>query len=102
MDATYLLSLLPLLACPVVMGGMMWFMMRAGKGQGADATAPTANNAGVPTTDPGATLAELRAQLRGLEGRQATLGAELDRLSADDGTVPAATGPSPAAARRAG
>ncbi len=41
----YILSLLPLLACPVGMGLMMWFMMRGNKGQAP----PQADQAPMPT-----------------------------------------------------
>ncbi len=40
MNATDLLSLLPLLACPLAMGGMMWLMTRMNKGQPGIATPP--------------------------------------------------------------
>src|SRR5438034_7892283 len=35
----YILSLLPVLACPVVMGLMIWFMMRGSKDQSPDVAA---------------------------------------------------------------
>lgn len=44
----YLLSLLPLLACPIVMGGMMWIMMRMGKEQHPSEAAPKQEFGQVP------------------------------------------------------
>ena len=58
-----LLLILPALACPVGMGAMMWFMMRAGQKQNPQTTAQAAAQ---PTgwIDPQqAELASLRAEV---------------------------------------
>ena len=57
------------LACPVGMGLMMWFMMRAGKSKSPERPA-------APTRSPG-TLDELRAEER-------RLAAELGRLESPE------------------
>ncbi len=77
MNATYLLSLLPLLACPLLMGGMMWLMMRMGTRQ--DATAPRDAPVSTPAAvaRPDARLAALHAELDALETQQAALAAQL-------------------------
>ncbi|MGH8774398.1 MAG: hypothetical protein ACRDWI_04235 [Jiangellaceae bacterium] len=55
-----LLYLLPLLACPVVMGAMMWIMMRPGRKQPKEPDTPTAADQ---------ELAQLRAEVDTLRGR---------------------------------
>lgn len=70
-----LLALLPVLACPLGMGLMMWLMMRGKK----DQAGPAAAAAG-----PDDRLASIRAQLGEVEAQQATLAAQLDRFRATD------------------
>ncbi len=55
-----LLYLLPILACPIGMGVMMWMMMRPRKAQQTSTLAPTAAEQ---------ELAELRSEVETLRGR---------------------------------
>jgi hypothetical protein len=84
MNATYLLSLLPLLACPLLMGGMMWLMMRMDKGQPGAATPPPAE-----AVEPGDRLVALRAQLGEVEAQQAALAGHVAVLEEGDRAVAA-------------
>ncbi len=79
MNATYLLSLLPLLACPLAMGGMMWLMTRVNKGQPGTATPPPAE-----AVEPGDRLVALRAQLGEVEAQQAALAGHVAALGEGD------------------
>ncbi len=107
MNATYLLSLLPLLACPLLMGGMMWLMMRMNKVQDQPTTAThhqevpasTGRLAVDPTADD--RLAGLRAQLGEVEAQQVALAVRLGLPSGGDQSagVPASR-ESAASARR--
>lgn len=84
----YLLSLAPLLACPVGMGLMMWVMMRGNKGQAMGAARMPAQNAAARQTsaglDPDERLAELRAQLGDVHAQQAAIAAQIRQLAAED------------------
>ena len=90
MNLTYLVSLLPLLACPLGMSLMMWLMMRGHKDQAGDAPArPLETTVPSPTIAPTATttnspdqLTALHAQLRQVEMEQAALAAQLAPLGA--------------------
>lgn len=102
MNATYLLSLLPFLACPLGMGLMMWLMMRGKKDQTTNATRVSAGQApaGQPIAghvDADDRLASLRAQLGEVEAQQTAIAARLDRLGTEGQSVEpagsASTGP---------
>ncbi len=66
-----LLYLLPVLACPVGMGAMMWLMMR-GKGRNQDAGPANAGSphSQFPSPDTANEIASLRAQIDQLEAAQ--------------------------------
>lgn len=83
MNAVYLLSLLPLLACPLAMGGMMWLLMRMNEGQPSDAPPPTG------AVEQGDRLAMLRAQLGEVEAQQAALAGHVAALGDGERTVAA-------------
>lgn len=74
------LAWLPILACPVAMGLMMWLMMRGHKNQPADAARVPRAEMGVD--DP---LTSLRRRLSQVRTQQAAIGEEIARLSADGG-----------------
>jgi hypothetical protein len=83
----YLLSQWPLLLCPLVMGPMMWLMMRMNRPQ---KMAPEADPSGLGLASPaigdaGAEerLAMLRAELKDIGAQQAAIAAQIARLSAD-------------------
>lgn len=103
-----ILSLLPLLFCPVAMGLMMWLLMRGNTSQaGSMPTAAKSAPAGHPAADMGQDdrLAKLRAQLGEIQVQQAAIVAQIGRLQAANGRAAlqsaAATEPvEPAAARR--
>jgi hypothetical protein len=88
MNATYLLSLLPLLACPLAMGGMMWLMMRMNKNRSGEATPPSAG-----AVAPGDRLEALRAQLGEVEAQQAALAGHVAALGEGDRAVAATQRP---------
>ena len=97
----YAISLLPLLACPLLMGGMMWLMMRTNKGE-AVSPARTAQ-ATMTDTPPGDDrLGQLRGQLGELQTRQAEVAGQIERLAAEEqapgsqeSAAPATPGPQP-------
>jgi hypothetical protein len=80
--------LLPLLACPVGMGLMMWLMMRGNRGQPMGKTQAPAENAALsrPTTDGSQheRLTQLRTQLEEVQAQQAAIADQIGRLSAED------------------
>lgn len=91
MNATYLLSLLPLLACPLAMGLMMWLMMRGNKEQATSVTRVATGEAPADRP-PGAMhaddrLAALRARLGEVEAQQTAIAAKLASLGAEDRPV---------------
>ncbi len=96
MNATYLLSLLPLLACPVLMGGMMWLMMRLNTRQDAPALRDVAISVRTDHTGPDTQLAALHAQLDAIEAQQAALAAQLGQSGATVRPAGASGGREPA------
>lgn len=82
-----LLSWLPLLACPVGMGLMMWLMMRGnnsqtmGSGQRPAQHGPTGRSTVDPSPDE--RLGQLRAQLAEIQAQQAAIAEQIARLSAE-------------------
>ena len=77
-----LLYLLPLLACPVMMGAMMW-MMRGNQNQATGSSeTPSANLAA--TANPDDRLAVLRTQLTDMERQQATITGQIAQLQDED------------------
>ena len=69
----YILSILPLLACPVGMGLMMWFMMRGNKQQ----TTGEADPAAGLTRDE--RLAELKSRLSSVQAEQEAIALKVTR-----------------------
>lgn len=96
----YVLSLLPLLACPVIMGLMMWLMMRANKGEAMSPTrTPRATTTNMPDGD---RLPQLRARLGELQARHAEVAGQIEQLAAEEQAIapqalgaPAMSGPQP-------
>lgn len=87
MNVTYLVSLLPLLVCPLAMGLVMWLMMRGHQGQAGEALVNPMDATVSPlvaTPDSPDRLSVLRAQLEQVEARQAALAAHLTRLGAPE------------------
>lgn len=84
-----LLSALPLLACPIGMGLMMWFMSRTNRSQAAEPTPAPAEPAPVAASDvtSGDRLTALRAQLEEVSAQQAAIAAQVERLSAESAPV---------------
>ena len=78
-----LLYLLPLLACPVMMGAMMW-MMRGNQHQATGASETPPGNLAA-NASPDDRLAVLRMQLTDMERQQAALTGQIARLQAEDG-----------------
>lgn len=75
-----IVSWLPLLACPVGMGLMMWLMMRGQPSRPAgSARVPSVN------AEPADPLTSLRDRLGQIQVQQAAISAEIARLSADEG-----------------
>ncbi len=102
-----LLSVLPLLACPIGMGLMMWFMMRSNKSQTADsASATTALTPAISAVVADDRLAGLRVQLEEVHAQQAEIAAQIERLSREseptDSADPDQTGPAAKTNRKAG
>ncbi len=101
----YTLSLLPLLACPVIMGLMMWLMMRTNKGE---AMSPTRTPQATATDmAPGDRLSQLRVRLGELKTRQAEIAGHIERLAAEEQATkpqelpaPATSEPQPLPTRR--
>jgi hypothetical protein len=92
MDFTTLLPFLVVLACPIVMGGMMWYMMRQGSQSSMSMSAP-------PPATPDQQLAALQRhkealemQIRELEATQ-FLQARLAQLEREAATRPAPAKP---------
>lgn len=87
-----LLYLLPLLACPVMMGLMMWMMARGNKDQAMGGHAAPTNNVAA-NNSPDNRLVVLRAQLSDMEAQQATIAAQIAQLQAEGGAeeLPSAT-----------
>ena len=84
MNATDLLSRLPLLACPLLMGGLMWLMLRMNEGRPGAATPPPAG-----AVELGDRLVSLRAQLGEVEAQQAALAGHVAALEEGDRAVAA-------------
>jgi len=90
----YALSLLPLLACPIIMGLMMWLMMRSNRGEAMNPTRmPGATVSDMPSGD---RLGQLRAQLGELQTRQAEVAGQIKRLAAEEQATEAPELPAPA------
>ncbi len=106
----YILSILPLLACPIMMGVMMWMMLRGNQGnqgqgmntmgQGSMATMATPHDSGeiaasAPPTyrTPEEQMAELKARLTRLQVQQHAIAGQMTEL--DDRPEAAPTGSPP-------
>jgi hypothetical protein len=91
-----LLSALPLLACPIGMGLMMWFMSRMNRGQEAEPAA-AATEPALPAGDAVSAdrLAGLRAQLEEVRAQQAAIAFQIERLSAESEPAKPTDSPSP-------
>lgn len=83
-----LLYALPLLACPVGMGLMMWLMMRGNKHQEMGSiqapaeSGPAGQSAAATSQDE--RLVQLRAQLEEVRAEQGAIAERIGRLSAED------------------
>lgn len=83
-----LLYALPMLACPVGMGLMMWLMSRGGHHQSVGPAQPPARAIREPGAAPSDggwddRLGRLRAELRAIDAQQAELGRRVARLVAE-------------------
>ena len=85
----YILSLLPLLACPVGMGLMMWFMMRGMQG----GREKTASSSGQIEPLPALELTreeqlfELQSRLTGVQAQQEVITRQIAELQGQEASV---------------
>jgi hypothetical protein len=87
----YIFSLLPLLACPLMMGVMMWMMMRGNQGNQGQGTMVTMTTppdsvesaASAPPTyrPPEEQIAELQARLTRLQAQQHAIAGQIAALA---------------------
>ena len=82
----YLWNLWPMLLCPLLMGPMMWLMMRQNKPREMTPEAdPSGPGVATPVVDAGAgdRLTVLRAELQEIAAQQSAVAAQIERLSAE-------------------
>ena len=85
----YISSFLPLLACPVGMGLMMWFMMRGMQGRSEKTASPSGQTRPLPALEltREEQLFELRSRLTGVQTQQEVITRQIAELEGQEASV---------------